>query len=70
MKLFQKMYESDDATLMAEISKIRDVPDFTMEELKIVLKKMKNGTTQDMSHIIVEMIKKSGLPFLERLLQM
>ena len=31
---------------------------------------MKNGIAQDMSHIIMEMIKNSGLPFLEVLLQM
>jgi len=42
VKLFEKVYESDEAELTADISKIREIPKFTMEDLQIVLKKMKN----------------------------
>ena len=65
VKLFESVYGSDDAELQADVLKLREIPPFTMTELQDVLKKMKNGKAQDMSHIIIEMIKHAGLPFLK-----
>ena len=39
VKLFEKVYDSDETELIADISKIREIPDFTIEELQAVLKK-------------------------------
>ena len=70
VKLFEKIYESADAEMTADVSKIREIPRFTIDELQEVLNKLKDRKVEDTSHIIIEMIKHAGLPFLEVLLQM
>ena len=70
VKLFQQVYESDDVVIQVDKEKIRDVPFFTMPELKYAVKKMKNRKSEDMSHIVAELIKHADGPFFGILLDM
>ena len=70
VKLLEQVYESDDAELVADVSTNQEIPVYAIQEVQDVLEKMKNEKAQDMSHIIIEMIKSAGLPFLEILVQM
>ena len=56
--------------LLVDKNKIGDVPKFTMEELKYAVKKMKNRKSEDLCHIIIELIKNAGDPFMQILLDM
>ena len=68
VKLFQKMYETDDVEIQADKEKIREVPLFTMTELKHAVKNMKNRKSEDMSHIVAELIKHANDTFFRILL--
>ena len=69
-KLLEEVYEYEANSFIIDVSKIRGIPDFTMDEIQHTLKKMKNRKSEDMAHIVIEMIKNAGVQFLTVLLDM
>lgn len=64
------MYENDDLEIPIIKEKIRGVQLFIIAELRYAVKKMKNRESEDMSHIVVELIQFADETFLQTLLEM
>ena len=66
--LFQKVYASEDLEVLVDKAKIRDVPLFTLVELKYAIKKMRNRKSEDMFCIVAELIQHVDESFFQVLL--